>query len=120
MSLTSLRGRKLHVDHVVWGGVMICLKIGLKSPFFRVIAHQKSVTIIPLNHMKINAKMEMKAFIFQCVSTILYPSLHLHSIYKYLRLIKMRIEQGDPKKKESFSHILFYDFSVNLCKVCLS
>lgn len=70
--------------------------------------------------MIINAKMEIKDFI--CVSTILYPSLHLHSIYKYLKLIKMRIELGDLRKKErkSFSHSLFYDFSVNLCKVCLS
>lgn len=68
--------------------------------------------------MKINAEMEMNDFV--CVSTIPYPSLHLHSNCKYLKLMKMRIEHGDLRKKKSFSHILFCDFSVNLCKVCPS
>lgn len=65
----------------------------------------KNVTIIPLNHMIINAKMEMKDFI--CVSTILYPSLHLHSTCKYLKLIKMMIERGDLRKKEFQSYFFF-------------
>lgn len=64
---------------IMWFGACDdLLKIWIKVTFFfNVIGHQKGVTIIPLNHMKINTKMEMKDFI--CVSTILYPSLHLHS-----------------------------------------
>lgn len=54
-----------------------CIKV---TSFFHV-AQQKAVRIIPLNHMQINSKMEMKNFVFQHVSTILHSSLHLHRIY---------------------------------------
>lgn len=74
------------------------------TSLFHVIVQHKADRIMPLNHMQIHSKMEMEDFIFQHISTILYPSLHLHSIYKYLKLIKMRIELGDLRKKEFQSH----------------
>lgn len=86
---------------IMWfGGCYYLFRNWIKvTSFFHVTVQQKAIRITPFNHTQINRKMEMNNFIFQYVSSIFYPSLHLHSIHKYLKIIKMGIELGDLRKK---------------------